>query len=110
MEYKSRPLVFYLPLTSHKSPCLTNLPLDNHQFSPLGAANVVGGHLLEEATEFEFMRNILYKYMLGQNGQGDASLAKVLIRVAKFDPEMAEAVLRREEEKSKSILSSIGLG
>ena len=75
-----------------------------------GSGNVVGGHLLEEATEFEFMRNILYKYMLGQNGQGDISLAKVLIRVAKFDAEMAERVLQREEEKSKSLLASIGLG
>ena len=55
------------------------------------------------------MRNILYKYMIGQN-ENDASLAKVLIRVAKFDAEMAENVLQREEEKTKSILSSIGLG
>ena len=78
-------------------------------FVSVGAGNVVGGHLLEEATEFEFMRNILYKYMIGQN-ENDASLAKVLIRVAKFDAEMAERVLQREEEKSKSILSSIGLG
>ena len=35
---------------------------------------------------------------------------KVLIRVAKFDAEMAERVLQREEEKSKSLLASIGLG
>ena len=72
----------------------------------LGGANVVGGHLLEEATEFEFMRNILYKYMLGQEND---TLAKVLIRVAKFDEEMAAKVLQREEEKKSSILSSIGL-
>jgi hypothetical protein len=38
-------------------------------------SHVVGGHLLEEATEFEFMRNILYKYMLGR--ENDSSLAKV---------------------------------
>ena len=67
---------------------------------------MVGGHLLEEATEFEFMRNILYKYMLGQEND---TLAKVLIRVAKFDEEMAGKVLQREEEKKSSILSSIGL-
>ena len=67
---------------------------------------MVGGHLLEEATEFEFMRNILYKYMLGQEND---TLAKVLIRVAKFDEEMAAKVLQREEEKKSSILSSIGL-
>ena len=43
---------------------------------------------LEEATEYEYLKNILYQYMLGKE---PLTLAKVLATVVKFTPEQMSA-------------------
>ena len=60
---------------------------------------------LEEATEFEYLKNVLYQYMLGKES---LTLARVLATVVKFSPEELHEVVKHEEKKH-SILASMGL-
>uniref|UniRef100_A0A0K2UYC5 GRIP domain-containing protein n=1 Tax=Lepeophtheirus salmonis TaxID=72036 RepID=A0A0K2UYC5_LEPSM len=60
---------------------------------------------LEEAAEFEYLKNILYQYMLGKE---PITLAKVLATVVKFSPEQIDKIMIHEEQK-KSLLSAFGL-
>ena len=60
---------------------------------------------LEEASEFPYLKNVLYQYMLGKESD---TLARVLATVVKFTPEELREVLRVEEKKH-SLLSSLGI-
>ena len=60
---------------------------------------------LEEATEFEYLKNVLYQYMLGKES---LTLARVLATVLKFSPDELREVVRHEEKKH-SLLASLGL-
>merc|ERR1711860_149352 len=60
---------------------------------------------LEEATEFEYLKNVLYQYMLGKES---LTLARVLATVVKFSPEELHEVVKHEEKKH-SLLASMGL-
>ncbi|KAM7249150.1 hypothetical protein ACFE04_021575 [Oxalis oulophora] len=51
---------------------------------------------LEDCTEMEYLRNILFKYMMGHQ---PVVLAKVLAAVVKFDNQQTEQILLREEQK-----------
>ena len=60
-------------------------------------------YTLEEATEFEYLKNILFQYMMGKE---QLTLAKVLTTVVKFTPDQVTTILAHEEKKA-SILGSI---
>lgn len=51
---------------------------------------------LSSSTEIEYLRNVLYNYMLGKES---VVLARVIAAVCKFDPDQTEAVLQKEQQK-----------
>ncbi|XP_045455160.1 golgin subfamily A member 4-like [Melitaea cinxia] len=55
-------------------------------------------HSLQENTELEYLRNILYEYLTG-SGTHSMTLAKVLSAVVKFDAKQTEIVLEKEKER-----------
>ncbi|VVC94167.1 unnamed protein product [Leptidea sinapis] len=64
-------------------------------------------HSLEENTELEYLRNILYEYLTGA-GTHSLTLAKVLSAVVKFDNKQTEQVLQKEKER-QGLLRQLGL-
>lgn len=55
-------------------------------------------HSLQENTELEYLRNILYEYLTG-SGIHSVTLAKVLAAIVKFDDGQTELVLQKEKER-----------
>lgn len=55
-------------------------------------------HSLQENTELEYLRNILYEYLTG-SGTHSVTLAKVLAAVVKFDDTQTRQVLQKEKER-----------
>lgn len=55
-------------------------------------------HSLQENTELEYLRNILYEYLTG-SGTHSVTLAKVLAAVVKFDDAQTQQVLQKEKER-----------
>lgn len=53
---------------------------------------------MEENTELEYLRNILYEYLTGPSNN-NMVLAKVLAAVVKFDQRQTQLVMEREKEK-----------
>lgn len=51
---------------------------------------------LEDSTEIEYLRNILYEYMMGKE---TLVLARVIAAVVKFDQEQTHKVLEKEKDK-----------
>ncbi|XP_053601666.1 golgin subfamily A member 4-like [Plodia interpunctella] len=64
-------------------------------------------HSLQENTELEYLRNILYEYLTG-TGMHSITLAKVLAAVVKFDEKQTQAVLQKEKER-QGVLHQLGL-
>lgn len=60
---------------------------------------------LSNSTEIEYLRNVLYNYMLGKES---LVLARVIAAVCKFDPNQTEAVLQKEQQK-QTLLGQLGL-
>lgn len=59
-------------------------------------------HSLQENTELEYLRNILYEYLTG-SGTHSMTLAKVLSAVVKFDTKQTEMVLEKEKERQSLV-------
>lgn len=53
------------------------------------------------STENEYLRNVLYNYMLGKES---VVLARVIAAVCKFDASQTEAVLQREQQKQTLVI------
>ncbi|KAM3966481.1 uncharacterized protein ACR2FA_012022 [Aphomia sociella] len=64
-------------------------------------------HSLQENTELEYLRNILYEYLTG-SGTHSITLAKVLSAVVKFDDGQTQQVLQKEKER-QGVLRQLGL-
>ncbi|CAK1599807.1 unnamed protein product [Parnassius mnemosyne] len=64
-------------------------------------------HSLQENTELEYLRNILYEYLTG-SGTHSLTLAKVLAAVVKFNDSQTELVLQKERER-QGILRQLGI-
>ncbi|XP_039765509.1 golgin subfamily A member 4 [Pararge aegeria] len=64
-------------------------------------------HALQENTELEYLKNILYEYLTG-NGVHSITLAKVLAAVVKFDDRQTELVLQKEKER-QGFLRQLGI-
>ncbi|OWR50783.1 golgin subfamily A member 4 like protein [Danaus plexippus plexippus] len=64
-------------------------------------------HSLQENTELEYLKNILYEYLTG-SGTHSITLAKVLAAVVKFDDRQTEAVLQKEKER-QGFLRQLGI-
>ncbi|XP_046743880.1 golgin subfamily A member 4-like [Diprion similis] len=60
---------------------------------------------LEGSTEIEYLRNILFEYMMGRE---TLVLTRVISAVVKFDQEQTSKVLKKEEDKL-TLLGSLGL-
>lgn len=60
---------------------------------------------LEDSTEIEYLRNILYEYMMGRE---TLVLARVIAAVVKFDQEQTNKILKKEEDKL-TLLGSLRL-
>ncbi|XP_071552808.1 uncharacterized protein [Panulirus ornatus] len=67
-----------------------------------GGSGVRLGMPLEEAAEFEYLKNVLYQYMLGKETQ---TLSKVLCAVVKFDSNQQQEILEHEEQR-RSLLET----
>ncbi|XP_026485072.2 golgin subfamily A member 4-like [Vanessa tameamea] len=64
-------------------------------------------HALQENTELEYLKNILYEYLTG-SGTHSVTLAKVLSAVVKFDDKQTEMVLQKEKER-QGLLHQLGI-
>ncbi|XP_011555959.3 golgin subfamily A member 4 [Plutella xylostella] len=64
-------------------------------------------HSLQENTELEYLRNILYEYLTG-SGTHSVTLAKVLSAVVKFDDKQTQQILQKEKER-QGLLRQLGL-
>ncbi|KAK9892513.1 hypothetical protein WA026_020500 [Henosepilachna vigintioctopunctata] len=60
---------------------------------------------LSHSTELEYLKNVLYNYMLGKEG---LVLTRVIATVCKFDDAQTEEVLKREQQK-QTLLAKLGL-
>ncbi|XP_046388562.1 golgin subfamily A member 4-like [Ischnura elegans] len=60
---------------------------------------------LDDSTELEYLRNILYEYMMGKEPM---VLARVIAAVVKFDDEQTKKILIKEEQK-QTLLGQFGL-
>lgn len=60
---------------------------------------------LEDSTEIEYLRNILFEYMMGRE---TVVLARVIAAVVKFDQEQTTKILKKEEDKL-TLFGSLGL-
>lgn len=88
------------------APATLSVTPNNH--APVAGHNPYAGiasHSLEEATEFEYLRNILYQYMLGKESM---TLAKVLATVVKFDKDQVKQIVAHEE-KRQGVLAGLGI-
>lgn len=82
---------------------------------------------LEEATELEYLRNILFEFMMGRqtavrrtlldhthwNASDEISfqtLAKVVAAVVKFTPEQTRKIAEREEQRQSLVSFFVGNG
>ena len=61
-------------------------------------------HSLEEANEYEYLKNILFQYMMGRES---TTLSKVLSAVLKFSPDQQKEIALREEHR-QSFLTTFG--
>lgn len=61
-------------------------------------------HSLQENTELEYLRNVLYEYLTG-SGTHSETLAKVLAAVVKFDDKQTQQVLQKERERQGLVSS-----
>lgn len=50
-----------------------------------------------EPTEFEYLRNILYEYMMGRERK---QMAKVLVALLRFSPKQQKEILRKVDEQA----------
>uniref|UniRef100_A0A2A4JXT3 GRIP domain-containing protein n=1 Tax=Heliothis virescens TaxID=7102 RepID=A0A2A4JXT3_HELVI len=64
-------------------------------------------HSLQENTELEYLRNILYEYLTG-SGTHSVTLAKVLSAIVKFDDMQTKQVLQKEKER-QGFLRQLGI-
>ncbi|CAH0699040.1 unnamed protein product [Spodoptera exigua] len=64
-------------------------------------------HALQENTELEYLRNILYEYLTG-SGTHSVTLAKVLAAIVKFDDMQTKQVLQKEKER-QGFLRQLGI-
>lgn len=51
---------------------------------------------VEDSTEIEYLRNILYEYMMGKE---TVVLARVIAAVVKFDQDQTSKIMKKEEDK-----------
>jgi len=59
---------------------------------------------LEDSTEIEYLRNILFEYMMGRETM---VLARVIAAVVKFDQEQTAKILKKEEDKLTLVSAAI---
>lgn len=59
---------------------------------------------LSSSTEIEYLKNVLYNYMMGKESM---VLARVIAAVCKFDPNQTEAVLQKEQQKQTIVSFSL---
>ncbi|XP_019874355.2 uncharacterized protein LOC109602437 [Aethina tumida] len=60
---------------------------------------------LSQSTEIEYLKNVLYNYMLGKESM---VLARVIAAVCKFDPQQTENILQKEQQK-QTLLGQLGI-
>nr|CAD2186396.1 unnamed protein product [Meloidogyne enterolobii] len=75
-----------------------NIRRDSNRSFQVGGSDLLN---FAEPTEAEYLRNVLYRYMIEREylGRESVTLAKVICTVCKFPPEQRNLVLRREEAR-----------
>lgn len=81
------------------------LASQNRELAELRKLAKLRHETLEDLTEIEYLRNILYEYMMGRETM---VLAKVIAAVVKFDQEQTAKILKKEEDKL-TLFGSLGL-
>merc|ERR1719309_1620657 len=88
------PAIFGVPNHTQHPASHGHLNQNNHNHvSQLQPASQLS---IEESPEFEYMRNILYEYMMGRQ---PLVLAKVLSTIVKFTDDQTRAVVNHEQKK-----------
>ncbi|CAL8300010.1 unnamed protein product [Merluccius merluccius] len=77
--------------------CLHKKAVVTHLGSPCKDPGYSRTDALSEPTEFEYLRKVLFEYMMGRETK---TMAKVLTSVLKFPPDQVQIVLDKEESKS----------
>ncbi|KAG7275650.1 hypothetical protein CRUP_009616 [Coryphaenoides rupestris] len=77
--------------------CLHKKAVVTHLGSPRKDPGYSGTDALSEPTEFEYLRKVLFEYMMGRETK---TMAKVLTSVLKFPPDQVQIVLDKEESKT----------
>ena len=89
---------------SKSPPATLNVTVTNSNHHNHVANSCHHSHSIEEATEYEYLKNILYQYMMGKE---PTTLSKVLSAVIKFSPDQTREINIREEHK-QSFLATFG--
>uniref|UniRef100_A0A667XDJ8 Golgin A4 n=1 Tax=Myripristis murdjan TaxID=586833 RepID=A0A667XDJ8_9TELE len=69
----------------------------NSVVTHLGNPGYNSGDALSEPTEFEYLRKVLFEYMMGRETK---TMAKVITSMLKFPPDQAQKVLDKEDSKA----------
>ncbi|CAL8257679.1 unnamed protein product [Lota lota] len=77
--------------------CLHKKAVVTHLGSPCKDPGYSRTDALSEPTEFEYLRKVLFEYMMGRETK---TMAKVLTSVLKFPPDQVQIVLDKEESKA----------
>ncbi|XP_059929291.1 golgin subfamily A member 4 isoform X2 [Gadus macrocephalus] len=77
--------------------CLHKKAVVTHLGNPCKDPGYSSTDALSEPTEFEYLRKVLFEYMMGRETK---TMAKVLTSVLKFPPEQVQSVLEKEESKA----------
>ncbi|XP_078254022.1 golgin subfamily A member 4 isoform X3 [Rhinoraja longicauda] len=75
-----------------KHPCLSPFKIQDRDGN-----YTVDGSVISEPTEIEYLKKVLYEYMMGKETK---TLAKVITTVLKFPADQTQKILEREESRS----------
>ncbi|KAM6956121.1 golgin subfamily A member 4 isoform 2-T2 [Aplochiton taeniatus] len=80
-----------------KIKCVRKNPVVTHLGSPIKDLAYHSADALSEPTEFEYLRKVLFEYMMGRETK---TMAKVITSILKFPPDQAQTVLDKEDSKA----------
>ncbi|KAJ8288534.1 hypothetical protein COCON_G00011930 [Conger conger] len=77
--------------------CVHKNSVVTHLGSAYGEAKHYGFDALAEPTEFEYLRKVLFEYMMGRETK---TMAKVITSVLKFPPDQTQTIMEKEDSRT----------
>ncbi|XP_029926773.1 golgin subfamily A member 4 isoform X1 [Myripristis murdjan] len=97
MRLKEQEFVDRIHSLEDKIRCFHKNSVVTHLGSTLKDPGYNSGDALSEPTEFEYLRKVLFEYMMGRETK---TMAKVITSMLKFPPDQAQKVLDKEDSKA----------